>query len=114
MRLLYSPYFISNFHEKEISAMTWEIIAALITIVMCLISLGGIVYKFTKAVTSLENAVLYLKEWKDDADREHEHLGERLDRHHQRLDDHDRRIDDHDRRIHNLEDCKDTRGGGKV
>ena len=94
--------------------MTWEIIAALITIVMCLISLGGIVYKFTKAVTSLENAVLYLKEWKDDADGEHKRLDNRLDRHHKRLDEHDLELADHDRRIHNLEDCKDTRGGGKV
>lgn len=65
--------------------MTWEILAALITICGFLITLCTLVYKFSKALTALETAVTVLKEDKTDNKDEHKKMRGKLEDHETRI-----------------------------
>ena len=76
--------------------MTWDILAALITIVGSLIGLGTVLAKLIKTLTKLDITLTQLQrelnEFKTDNKESHSRIWDKLD--------------DHDERIHNLEDRK--------
>ena len=65
--------------------MTWEIVAGLIAISSCLIGLGTVVFKFSKALTALEAAIVALKEFKTDSKAEHKELNDKINNHETRI-----------------------------
>lgn len=81
--------------------MTWEILAALITIVGCLVAVGGVFAKLittlTKLSVSVDNLARSQEAQKVDAEREHEHLNDKINRNRERIDDHETRIHDLER-----------------
>lgn len=78
--------------------MTWEILAALITIVSCLVAVGGVFAKLittlTKLALSVDNLARSQEAQKADAKREHEHLNEKINRNRERIDNHEMRLHD--------------------
>lgn len=76
--------------------MTWEILAALITICGFLITLCTLVFKLSKALTAIEAAITALKEFKTDSKAEHKTM-------HDKIEDHEKRISNNAMRIELLE-----------
>ena len=78
--------------------MTWEILAALITIVGSLVTLGTVLAKLTKTLTKLDITLAQLQkelgEFKADSKETHKEIWHELD--------------NHDVRIHKLEDKRET------
>ena len=69
--------------------MTWEILSALIVIVGCLITLGGVLVKLVRTLTQLDDTMKHLR---CDLDRQHDENKESHRRIYDRLDDHEHRI----------------------
>lgn len=80
--------------------MEWQIIASLITLIGCAISLGTILAKLVKVLTKLDITVAnqgdQLKSFKEAADEEHRHFEKELNAH-------GRKLQEHELRIHDLE-----------
>lgn len=69
--------------------MTWEILAALITIISCLIALGGVLVKLVRTLTQLDDT---MKQLRADLDRQRDENKESHKRIYDKLDDHEHRI----------------------
>ncbi len=82
--------------------MTWEILAALITVVLALVTLGGVLARFMRTLTKLECAINSIQQTADrfekNSDKTHAEMYGVLESHHQRLDEHETRIHDLERR----------------
>lgn len=65
--------------------MTWEILAALITICGFLITLCTLVFKLSKALTAIEAAISALKEFRTDSKIEHKEMHDKLEDHETRI-----------------------------
>lgn len=84
--------------------MTWEILAALIAIVGCLVTLGTVLVKVTNKLTqtltalddTINNLQKELSEFKTNNRESHGRI-------YGKLDEHDKKLDDHETRIHDLE-----------
>lgn len=76
--------------------MTWQIIAGIIGIIGCAVTLGTCLVKFTSALASLETVVNLLKEtvdkFKDGAKETHKELFDELDEHGKTLVNHEARL----------------------
>ena len=69
--------------------MTWEILSALIIIVGCLITLGGVLVKLVRTLTRLDDTMAQLRV---DLNRQHDENKEIHKRIYDKLDDHEHRI----------------------
>lgn len=69
--------------------MTWEILSALIIIVGCLITLGGVLVKLVRTLTRLDDTMAQLRV---DLNRQHDENKESHKRIYDMLDDHEHRI----------------------
>lgn len=69
--------------------MTWEILSALIIIVGCLITLGGVLVKLVRTLTRLDDTMAQLRV---DLNRQHDENKESHKRIYDKLDDHEYRI----------------------
>lgn len=69
--------------------MTWEILSALIIIVGCLITLGGVLVKLVWTLTRLDDTMAQLRV---DLNRQHDENKESHKRIYDRLDNHEQRI----------------------
>ena len=69
--------------------MTWEILSALIIIVGCLITLGGVQVKLVRTLTRLDDTMAQLRV---DLNRQHDENKESHKRIYDKLDDHEHRI----------------------
>lgn len=69
--------------------MTWEILSALIIIVGCLITLGGVLVKLVRTLTRLDDTMAQLRV---DLNRQHNENKESHKRIYDKLDDHEHRI----------------------
>jgi hypothetical protein len=69
--------------------MTWEILSALIIIVGCLITLGGVLVKLVRTLTRLDDTMAQLRV---DLNRQHDENKESHKRIYDKLDDHEKRI----------------------
>lgn len=69
--------------------MTWEILSALIIIVGCLITLGGVLVKLVRTLTRLDDTMAQLRV---DLNRQHDENKESHKRIYDKLDDHEHRI----------------------
>ena len=69
--------------------MTWEILSALIIIVGCLITLGGVLVKLVRTLTRLDDTMAQLRV---DLNRQHDENKESHKRIYDQLDDHEKRI----------------------
>lgn len=69
--------------------MTWEILSALIIIVGCLITLGGVLVKLVRTLTRLDDTMAQLRV---DLNRQHDENKESHKRIYDRLDNHEQRI----------------------
>lgn len=65
--------------------MTWELLAALITIFTACVTLCTLIFKLSRTLTALEAAVKALIEYKSESKEEHDGM-------HKQLDDHEKRI----------------------
>lgn len=74
--------------------MTWEILSALIIIVGCLITLGGVLVKLVRTLTRLDDTMAQLRV---DLNRQHDENKESHKRIYDRLDNHEQRISDLER-----------------
>lgn len=74
--------------------MTWEILSALIIIVGCLITLGGVLVKLVRTLTRLDDTMAQLRV---DLNRQHDENKESHKRIYDRLDNHEQRIVDLER-----------------
>lgn len=74
--------------------MTWEILSALIIIVGCLITLGGVLVKLVRTLTRLDDTMAQLRV---DLNRQHDENKESHKRIYDRLDNHEQRICDLER-----------------
>ena len=74
--------------------MTWEILSALIIIVGCLITLGGVLVKLVRTLTRLDDTMAQLRV---DLNRQHDENKESHKRIYDKLDDHEHRIGELDR-----------------
>lgn len=75
--------------------MTWEILSALIIIVGCLVTLGGILVKLVMVLTRLDDT---MKQLRADLDRQREDNKESHKRIYSKLEDHEHRIVELERR----------------
>lgn len=84
--------------------MTWEILAALITIVGCLVTLGTVLVKvtnkLTQTLTGLDDTLKHLQRELNDFKSANKESHSRI---YSRLDEHDKTLEDHETRIHDLE-----------
>lgn len=80
--------------------MTWEILVGLITIGGFLISFCTVLSKNTAAMTELRTT---LREFRENSDRVHNDLKNRVDKHGEEL-------DVHEKRIIRLEDWRESKG----
>lgn len=69
--------------------MTWEILSALIIIVGCLVTLGGVLVKLVRTLTRLDDTIAQLRV---DLNRQHDENKESHKRIYDKLDDHEHRI----------------------
>lgn len=69
--------------------MTWEILSALIIIVGCLITLGGVLVKLVRTLTRLDDTMAQLRV---DLNRQHDENKESHKQIYDKLDDHEHRI----------------------
>ena len=69
--------------------MKWEILSALIIIVGCLITLGGVLVKLVRTLTRLDDTMAQLRV---DLNRQHDENKESHKRIYDKLDDHEHRI----------------------
>lgn len=69
--------------------MSWEILSALIIIVGCLVTLGGVLVKLVRTLTQLDDTMKHLR---SDLDRQHDENKESHKRIYDKLDDHEHRI----------------------
>lgn len=69
--------------------MTWEILSALIIIVGCLITLGGVLVKLVRTLTRLDDTMAQLRV---NLNRQHDENKESHKRIYDKLDDHEHRI----------------------
>lgn len=76
--------------------MTWEILSALIIIVGCLITLGGVLVKLVRTLTRLDDTMAQLRV---DLNRQHDENKESHRRIYDRLDDHESRIVELERNV---------------
>ena len=76
--------------------MTWEILSALIIIVGCLITLGGVMVKLVRTLTRLDDTMAQLRV---DLNRQHDENKESHRRIYDRLDDHESRIVELERNV---------------
>lgn len=76
--------------------MTWEILSALIIIVSCLITLGGVLFKLVRTLTRLDDTMAQLRV---DLNRQHDENKESHRRIYDRLDDHESRIVELERNV---------------
>ena len=76
--------------------MTWEILSALIIIVGCLITLGGVLVKLVRTLTRLDDTMAQLRV---DLNRQHDENKESHKRIYDRLDNHEQRIVDLERNV---------------
>ena len=74
--------------------MSWEILSALIIIVGCLVTLGGVV-KLVRTLTRLDDTMAQLR---TDLNRQHDENKESHRRIYDRLDDHEHRITELEKR----------------
>ena len=74
--------------------MTWEILSALIIIVGCLVTLGGVLVKLVRTLTRLDDTMAQLRV---DLNRQHDENKESHKRIYDRLDNHEQRISDLER-----------------
>ena len=74
--------------------MTWEILSALIIIVGCLVTLGGVLVKLVRTLTRLDDTMAQLRV---DLNRQHDENKESHKRIYDRLDNHEQRIVDLER-----------------
>lgn len=69
--------------------MTWEMLSALIVIIGCLATLGGVLAKLVKTLTQLDDTMKQLKldlaEQRSDNRESHKRIYNRLDDHEQRI-----------------------------
>lgn len=65
--------------------MTWEIFLGIVALVTFLIAIGGIIYKLSKVLTSLEATVNSLTETLQDSKTDRKEM-------HKKIDDHETRI----------------------
>ena len=66
--------------------MTWEIFLGIVALVSFIIAIGGIIYKLSKVLTSLEASVNSLSETLKDSKKDRKAM-------HEKLNDHDKRIE---------------------
>lgn len=76
--------------------MTWEILSALIIIVGCLVTLGGVLVKLIRTLTRLDDTMAQLRV---DLNRQHDENKESHRRIYDRLDDHESRIVELERNV---------------
>jgi hypothetical protein len=76
--------------------MTWEILSALIIIVGCLVTLGGVLVKLVRTLTRLDDTMAQLRV---DLNRQHDENKESHRRIYDRLDDHESRIVELERNV---------------
>lgn len=76
--------------------MTWEILSALIIIVGCLVTLGGVLVKLVRTLTRLDDTMAQLRV---DLNRQHDENKESHRRIYDRLDDHEQRIVELERNV---------------
>lgn len=76
--------------------MTWEILSALIIIVGCLITLGGVLVKLVRTLTRLDDTMAQLRV---DLNRQHDENKESHRRIYDRLDNHESRIVELERNV---------------
>ena len=76
--------------------MTWEILSALIIIVGCLVTLGGVLVKLVRTLTRLDDTMAQLRV---DLNRQHDENKESHKRIYDRLDNHEQRIVDLERNV---------------
>ena len=74
--------------------MSWEILSALIIIVGCLVTLGGVLVKLVRTLTRLDDTMAQLRV---DLNRQHDENKESHKRIYDRLDNHEQRIVDLER-----------------
>ena len=76
--------------------MAWQIIAGVVGIIGCAVTIGTCLVKFTSALTSLETVVNLLKEtvdkFKDGAKETHKEIFDELDEHGKTLVNHEARL----------------------
>jgi septal ring factor EnvC (AmiA/AmiB activator) len=65
--------------------MTWEIFLGIVALAGFLISIGGIIFKLSRVLTSLEATVKSLKEMLDDSKDDRQGMHKKLDNHETRL-----------------------------
>lgn len=82
--------------------MTWEILSALIIIVGCLITLGGVLVKLVRTLTRLDDTMAQLRV---DLNRQHDENKESHKRIYDKLDDHEHRIGELERDTHGISNC---------
>lgn len=76
--------------------MTWEILSALIIIVGCLVTLGGVLVKLVRTLTRLDDTMAQLRV---DLNRQHDENKESHRRIYDRLDNHESRIVELERNV---------------
>lgn len=76
--------------------MTWEILSALIIIVGCLVTIGGVLVKLVRTLTRLDDTMAQLRV---DLNRQHDENKESHRRIYDRLDDHESRIVELERNV---------------
>ena len=76
--------------------MTWELLSALIIIVGCLVTLGGVLVKLVRTLTRLDDTMAQLRV---DLNRQHDENKESHRRIYDRLDDHESRIVELERNV---------------
>lgn len=76
--------------------MTWEILSALIIIVGCLVTLGGVLVKLVRTLTRLDDTMAQLRV---DLNRQHDENKESHRRIYDRLDDNESRIVELERNV---------------
>lgn len=65
--------------------MTWEIFLGIVALVGFLISIGGIIYKLSKVLTSLDITVKGLSETLKDSKTDRKEIHKKIDDHEQRI-----------------------------
>lgn len=65
--------------------MTWEIFLGIVALVGFFISIGGIIFKLSRVLTTLEATVKSLKEMLDDSKDDRQGMHKKLDNHETRL-----------------------------
>ena len=81
--------------------MTWEIVAAILTLLGGFISVGTLVWKLAAAVNKLECTVNSLHEWVEKQSEKNRAFYERLENHEKRIYSLEKRGEHHDHTFYN-------------